>query len=1451
MASSTKTELASLDRLQDRIDSASNEKLQELLRYAVPALVKLVNEDELRARVFKMFGPLLKRLKNLTTCNLPLEALVALVRQEHQPYACNFSMTFLDVAWVRQQDKSVELTVALLDSILEWPLYSPQSNALLAYTWQVIPHLPAALALHRERHLSANIAGPSVDGTADLKHILSDYLLDLCLVHSKQIKRGTAGSVLPGLSDERVIRLTAKKEDIEPTADLRAAKLAIVELLLDNRVFSPWAAVAISTVLSYDSDANVAQAASFKMNAQGNRKDLKAVAPFGEPSRSLIGHILHIACPASAPLSSEALTWTNNCTSISPYSKPRSALRDEIRSHLIRWCAVEGGPQVCSVSRAVLKIFVDTTLTVGAITVRFRTAVVLLANSLTEHTDDASFIAAAQIVLSAMERVLEAYTTRSTEVETSDGITTRKSCYAMLERIANRAPLLAIRSASVVSILFRLLDTESETLVPKLYGALGALREAYQNRLGNVDNAAPIEVGVTSTAESNLDADVAAVESEVEDKQSAQQIQVQAIINRAEIATKSSQKLQEVIIGARSSNAPKKRLAALQWARAVFDWDLIAMQTLVVLADDASQNVTEAAAKEFSNLRDDMTEARAHILIGIIASPDIRDVSRKRWIARVEVFRSLSSWFQQQQQVITGLKSTVNGTGPGTSAVLIGGKTWTDVLKEEPGDAESEYFLSLMATLEVVCQEEASSCKSEALKAKVMDTSAELLSNMLQSGNNPALRVKARMYDTVIISWFKHTTGASLRDTTTSIHTANILGHLCLDSLDTFIGKIKTALMGVIDEATAAAPTPVIAAGGGGTGLNKCRLYKEQQLCNGLRTIASMLEACEARLHVKAYNSLVQESKELQKVLFGIYHDVLKPANGYSNAVVVVALQTYSQILRHEVFLNKMLEHVITFNAIQPPYDEPAPSSSSGSVPIHERIFAMVQGYFKNPGLTAPLGGSNAASVAAATESTASASKSGNPDGEKATLAALGIGALGNYCTWGMDTAANAPVKDVFVGRVWGLVTSRAAWQVEHASVRFSIAETMFRMATEVTSLNDQPILLTQIGASASASSERVLPYEGARALSTFSEAENRGLPVTLFTDDSSMSAFAPSVCMILSMVDSIVIESVLSEASAMPEKGTAATLLLVFVRHYASLCRTGKPQQFDPMREESAPPAMSLELLQRVTDVLLRLLNDSQSFTQDVACLGLCHLHNMAKSIPGVSANNKTAVELLSTEVINTLAREKRSAPPPGMAVSHGTGTGSQDATATGSNGASSTNDGSSGSAGSNNSVSTPASRDALAAAAATAAAEMGLNIEDRAALERAAAQATDNPAAARPLPAWRQRDVNPGNYGVYSTAIKVARKSGDASVVFGVLSLIRRDPSFGAAESDTEALYKCYMAPHATVERSKIKSLLPMLMLAKNDPYKSVRDVMKALWNILVTPEYQRFVIPLQAKI
>jgi len=1407
---SAEAELASLQRLDDRISSTSNDKLSDVLRLALPALIKLINKDELRTRVFALFSALMKRLKNLNECKLPLEALVMLLRQENLPFAANFSITFIDIAWDRQSDKDVSLTVALLESILDWPLYGVQSNTLLAYSWQVIEHFPAAIEILKER----SDAKGGEDRSEEIKSILSDYYLDMCLVHSTTIKKGQAGSVLPGLSDGRVGRLMAKREELRPKEDLQAHKLVVVSLLLDDKVFLPWAAVAIATVLAYDSDVLVAQAAAFKMNAQSSRKDLKALE--GDAANQLLSHLLHLCSPTSVALASKAPA---TATAMSPYSNARSALRDDIRAQLVRWAAKEMRTRLVGVSRSVLKVFVDSTFTTVS-TVRFRAAAVLLGTALADSMDDAAFTAVVPIYLQGIESVLQSFITRSSEYDSTDGKQTRELSYACLEKMSHRVPLLVIRSASVVSTLFKLLDSEDEILVPKLYGALGALREAYQSRMQHLTDA--------EAAKADEDATPADASTLI-------------AITQANNAVRSSQTLQDVIVLARSSDAPKKRLAALQWARAVFEWERIALETLVILADDSKPAVAAAVAKEFTALRGQMNETRANLLINVATSPLCRAATELRSAARMELFRALSGYFSLNINKQLGYAE--EDTMP-----LVSTKRWTDIVNASAAQKGDDVEDNCAELIDVLVEEEGTTTSAtHVMHRRMIDASADLLRNILLSSNHPGRRTRARKLNKVLLSWLHDCENA-----VTSQRIADIFGTLCLDSLDTFIATAQETLMTAIDTARAAEnPNKIFH-----------RRNLELQQMNAMRCLSTMLEACETRLHIKVYSALVEQSKQLQMALFGIFHEVFKNSSGASIALRIVALQSYSRILRHEVFVNKLMAHVLTFNAIEPPYLASPEGVVNPTIPIHEQILQLLQDFFREKeaepsssssasGSGSPRGSTNAysssflsdSSAASAAQSTVATAQK-VMDSEHAAFASECISALCNYCTWSVDTPAKETSKATFAGRVWTMLTTRRVWQAENPLVRFALAEGLLRVSVERTSLEEAPRALVPLAASSNGG-DVIAPYTGKRAILGAPELENRGLPVTIVGEDAVSRAYPPTLSRVLSMVDGIVIESS-GGTSAVREKGTAAVILLVFVRHYAALCH-----MWTASKEAEVATTMPFSLVIRLVDVLLRLLNDSQPFTQDIACLGLCHLHAMAQRVSILdSGNGKTAVQIVSEEVINTLAREKRAAAPPGVDVNNRADNSSTGTSSTGNGNANGDNNDS----GSTNNPNTARERDALAAAAATAARELGINIDqqERENIARVGADAADA-VAHRPLPAWRLRDVNPGNYGVYSTAIKVARKSGDASVVFGVLSLIRRDPAFGAVEGDTELLYVGYKPPLARVERARIKELIPMLFLAKHDPYPTVKEVMKRLWDMLVTPEYQRFVlsIPLQNKI
>jgi hypothetical protein len=144
------------------------------------------------------------------------------------------------------------------------------------------------------------------------------------------------------------------------------------------------------------------------------------------------------------------------------------------------------------------------------------------------------------------------------------------------------------------------------------------------------------------------------------------------------------------------------------------------------------------------------------------------------------------------------------------------------------------------------------------------------------------------------------------------------------------------------------------------------------------------------------------------------------------------------------------------------------------------------------------------------------------------------------------------------------------------------------------------------------------------------------------------------------------------------------------------------------------------------------------------------------------------------------------------------------------------------------------PAPVDPMAAATAAAALEFGLSPEATAALTRHGARSDDSD----------------NGFGVYTTACKVAKKTGDSSVVFAVLALIQRDPSFGIGESSL--LRFTYQSPSVHIDKKKIKDLLPSLFLAKYDPSPPIRALMKQLWHTLITSQgHQKLLVVLQNEV
>lgn len=241
---------------------------------------------------------------------------------------------------------------------------------------------------------------------------------------------------------------------------------------------------------------------------------------------------------------------------------------------------------------------------------------------------------------------------------------------------------------------------------------------------------------------------------------------------------------------------------------------------------------------------------------------------------------------------------------------------------------------------------------------------------------------------------------------------------------------------------------------------------------------------------------------------------------------------------------------------------------------------------------------------------------------------------------------------------------------------------------------------------------------------------------------------------------------------------------------------------------------------LLQCSEWFLLLLKEKPPFVQDISCSGLCHLYNIA--IDKSDGAKKTIADSIASEVIRALtisennlaktlavqereaARElERQAEALGERITDTISRQHELAVAGGGGG--------------------NAAVDPLAAAAARAAAELGINPENSASTSR-------------------NRTSDIADYGIYSTICKVAKKTGDPSVVFGCFSLLRRDPSFGVGE--TEVLYNRYKPAMAKIDSSRIKAILPTLFMSKYEPLQQIREVMRSLWDALITPNLQIFI-------
>lgn len=197
----------------------------------------------------------------------------------------------------------------------------------------------------------------------------------------------------------------------------------------------------------------------------------------------------------------------------------------------------------------------------GAASSAYCGALMGLAALLAERLDDASLAVAAPVLLQCAKKALQPFLSllsahASSSVDSDAGVATRDGCYRLIDAIARKCPAAAAADADLLVMLFRLLDCEGNSAVVQLYTCLGGLRDAYLKTA----HAATDATGSAGNAGAGAGAPAA---------------------------------LKELIQRSRTAQEPKKRCAAVQWARALFFWAPVVLDTLVLLADDPHESVSK------------------------------------------------------------------------------------------------------------------------------------------------------------------------------------------------------------------------------------------------------------------------------------------------------------------------------------------------------------------------------------------------------------------------------------------------------------------------------------------------------------------------------------------------------------------------------------------------------------------------------------------------------------------------------------------------------------------------------------------------------------------------------------------------------------------------------------------------------------------------------------------
>lgn len=296
--------------------------MPKILARLLPGLLPLSDKDELRPKVLTIVSMISRRVKSLSI-PLPCSVLIEkIVRPEMMPFSCNIALSLIDISLQNiDAGERMDCALAILNAIqLFGPTFSIQTNALLNYSLQLLPEISKCFN-------NSFLSSPTRE------HVWA-WLLDITLVQPG-LKKDAAGSIQPGLSAERVARLTAKTEGWF-LPHLSELKLEILNTMSPSWMNFKYIAT-IVMVCVCDSDVEVSKQAVYKLNGlKSSINNPPPITPANASAAEVVAFLLRLCMIGSdSTLSQISVTPDSECDNASLLH--RIQIRVEVRITALRW----------------------------------------------------------------------------------------------------------------------------------------------------------------------------------------------------------------------------------------------------------------------------------------------------------------------------------------------------------------------------------------------------------------------------------------------------------------------------------------------------------------------------------------------------------------------------------------------------------------------------------------------------------------------------------------------------------------------------------------------------------------------------------------------------------------------------------------------------------------------------------------------------------------------------------------------------------------------------------------------------------------------------------------------------------------------------------------------------------------------------------------------------------